>query len=358
MANSGIIKVAALTSGKNVPSTRFRIRQHIEPLRNFGIDVREYVPAIDKYASFPFQKAKKYIRPISMLWHGLKLSTRIPGIIGSWNAQITWLEREIFPGYLTFEPLLKSPYVLDVDDAVWLLPPYGRQAMVKIAKNAEAVLAGNAYIAEWFSSYARDVRIVPTAVDTDRFVLGTDSDMQVRKRYVIGWSGSSGNYEYIYEIETALARFLKNHEAELLVIADKPPSFQQIDPEKVRYMRWSPEVEVEALRQMDVGLMPLPLDEWTLGKCSFKMLLYMATGKPVVVSPIGMNAEILSMGRVGFSAKSEADWYDALEYLYKDRSFGHECGLTGRMIVEKHFSRTVVSAQIARVFKELTRNER
>jgi glycosyltransferase involved in cell wall biosynthesis len=354
-----MIRVAALTSGKNVPSTRFRIRQHIDPLRMAGIDVREYIPSIVKRAYLlglsQVESPGHYIRPVGALWETLKLLTRGPGVIGSWKAKVTWLGREFFPGCLTLEPLLKRPYVFDVDDAIWLRRPFGRSAVSKIAKNAAIVLAGNTYLADWFSSHARDVRIVPTAVDTERFMPPPLSNSHVNKRFVIGWTGLSANFKYIYEIETPLQRFLETHEdSELLMVADQPPSFHRIRPERVRYIKWFPGIEAEAVRQMDVGLMPLPNDEWTRGKCSFKMLQYMATSIPVVVSPVGMNTEILSMGTVGFAAVNEVDWYDALDYLYKDRVLANKCGATGRLIAEQHFSRTVVSSNIARIFKELT----
>lgn len=354
-----MIKVAALTSGRNVPSTRFRIRQHIEPLQKAGIDVREYVPSIVKLAYLlglsQVESPGYYIRPLCALWEAVKLLTRGPGVMGSWRAQVTWLGREIFPGCLTLEPLLKRPYVFDVDDAIWLRRPFGRSAVSKIAKNAAIVLAGNTYIADWFSSYARDVRIVPTAVDTRRFIPPTLSNSHDNKRFVIGWTGLSANFKYIYEIEPPLQRFLGTHEdSELLVVADQPPSFHILQPERVRYIKWSPGIEAEAVRQMDVGLMPLADDEWTRGKCSFKMLQYMATGIPVVVSPVGMNSEVLSMGTVGFAAENEGDWYEALDNLYKDRSLAHKYGATGRLIAEQHFSRTVVSSNIARIVKELT----
>lgn len=358
MIHNTMIKVAALTSGKNVPSTRFRIRQHIERLQRAGIDVREYAPTIVRFEDllnlFQVESPGYNIRPICALWEGLKLLTRIPGILESWHAQVTWLGREMFPGFLTFEPLIKRPYVFDVDDAIWLRRPFGRSAVSKIAKNAAIVLAGNTYIANWFSSYARDVRIVPTAIDTDRFVPRTLSDTRYNGRFVVGWTGLSSNLKHLNKIEIALENFFKTHKhSELLVISDQPPRFHRLRPEWVQYIRWSPSVEAEAVRQMDVGLMPLPDDDWTRGKCSFKMLQYMACGLPVVVSPVGMNAEILSMGTVGFPAKIEPDWYDALDHLYKNRALVHKYGAIGRLIAEQHFSLNVVSSNIARIFKEL-----
>ncbi len=105
---------------------------------------------------------------------------------------------------------------------------------------------------------------------------------------------------------------------------------------------------------MDVGLMPLPSDSWSLGKCSFKMLQYMAAGLPVVVSPVGMNVEVLSMGDIGFPAVTQDDWFEALSSLYHDPSLAHRYGAMGRLIVEKHFSRSLVSTILAGIFQELS----
>ena len=353
-----MIKVAALTSGKHTPSARFRIRQHILPLRRAGIHVREFLPAVGKYAPPPpFLTFSNKMGSVSvkMGWKFVKALATIPGVMGSHTADITWLERELLPGIRILEPFLNRPVVLDVDDAIWLTAPFGRRAAIEAAKMAEIVVAGNRYIAEWFGSYAKDVRVAPTAIDTDRIkprnFQKTKPDSE---RFVVGWTGTSSNYAYLYQIEKALSEFLKNHDAELLVMADKAPRFSVLGSECVRYVKWDPFKEIAILGRMDVGLMPLSMDEWSLGKCSFKMLQYMAAGLPVVVSPVGMNVDVLSLGEVGFSAVAPGDWYEALSRLYHNRSLARGYGAEGRRIVEKHFSRRVVSKLLAGIFRELS----
>ena len=125
-----------------------------------------------------------------------------------------------------------------------------------------------------------------------------------------------------------------------MVIADAPPSFSRIPRERVRFLSWSPELEADAVRQMHVGLMPLPDDIWTRGKCSFKMLQYMATGIPVVVSPVGMNADLLAAASPGLAARKDDDWYEALTYFYLHRH-------------QQDYSREVISAKLAAIFKEI-----
>jgi glycosyltransferase involved in cell wall biosynthesis len=346
------VRVAALTSGENVPSSRFRVRQHIEPLAAHGVHVREYIPAIDKYAP-PATWARRLGRggtPPLHLWESLKLATRAPGLVGSWRGQITWLERELFPGRLTLEPLLKRPLVLDVDDAIWLASPRAEAATIRLARLATVVAAGNRYLADWFSRYAAEVRIIPTAVDTTRFAPAAEPPAP-RDRFVIGWTGSRATLPYLEAIEQPLAHFLGAHpDAELLVVADHAPHFRDIDPTRIRFVPWSPDTEASTLREMDVGVMPLPDDEWTRGKCSFKMLQYMACALPVVVSPVGLNQEILATAEVGLGARTDREWNAALAALYADRSAGRALGERGRQTVLQRFSRAVVASFLAEIF--------
>ncbi len=354
-----MIDVAALTSGRAVPSSRFRVRQHIGPLLEHGIAVREFVPAVDKYAPLPGWLAGLSNRPyipsflVERTWRGAKKAARVPGIAGSWRSRITWLERCLMPGYLTAEPLLGRPLVFDVDDAVWLFPPRGEKAAAAIAARADVVVAGNRYLADWFSPRARRVCVVPTAVDTERYAPRAEPPPR-EGGFVIGWTGTSSNLPYLEAIGRPLGRFLSDRpEASLLVLCDRPPSFEGVPSGRVRYLPWSEENEAEALRGIDVGLMPIPDNEWTRGKCGFKMLQYLACSVPAVVSPVGMNAEILGMGKVGLAAAAEDDWYEALSFFRSDAVRAGEYGRAGRKVVESRFSRKVVSGILADIFRSL-----
>ncbi len=353
-----MIRVAALTSGVNVPSSRFRVRQHLASLQDSGVMVREYSPIVSKYAGFPgiptnIAALKYLLFPAYVFWSGLELTLRLRGVLGSWKSDLTWLERELFPGCLTWEPFLKRPYVFDVDDSIWIKSRFTRSAMIRIARDAALVLAGNHYIADWFSSYSKNIQIVPTAIDTEQFFPRQLSETESGCPFIVGWTGQSIGFPYLYSIENHLGKFLKDYDAELWVMADQDPQFQKIPPEKIRYFRWSPRTEAKFVRKIDVGIMPLLASDECRGKCSFKMLQYMASGVPVVVSPIGMNDEILKMGKIGYAAKEGGHWYAALEHLYKDRSLGYRMGGEGRKIVENFFSRDFISLQLSKIFHEL-----
>jgi glycosyltransferase involved in cell wall biosynthesis len=295
---------------------------------------------------------------------GIAIS-RIPGALGSWSSQVTWVQRELVPGRCTLEPLLKKPLVFDVDDAIWLASASehssqrayeGRvlSSIQSITKGADIIIAGNHYLADWFADYGAEVRIIPTAIDTERFRPKSTVSENIFSQFIMGWSGSAGNLHYLRAIEPSLKQFMNQFlDSELLVIADKPPSFSSLPSERVRYIPWSPKAEVIAVQQMDVGLMPLPNNEWTKGKCSFKMLQYMACCIPVIVSPVGMNLEVLALGEVGVTANSTSEWYDALVFFYKNRTLGLNYGKNGRTVVENNFSQKIISKKLAEVFQEL-----
>ncbi len=92
------------------------------------------------------------------------------------------------------------------------------------------------------------------------------------------------------------------------------------------------------LRGFDIGLMPYPDDEWARGKCAFKALLYMSVGIPAVCSAVGMAEEIVDHGQTGFLARSEDEWYAALETLVSNQRTRARVGAAGRDLVASEFS--------------------
>ncbi|WP_456415024.1 glycosyltransferase family 4 protein [Thiolapillus sp.] len=349
-----MIDVAALTSGRNLPSSRYRIRQHIAPLAGLGVSVKEYCPAIDKWAGVPGKPhglTNRQVLPVYALWQGVKLGARLPGLLKSHAADVTWLNKELLPGYPTLESWLGKPLIADIDDAIWLTPPFGNRVARKLAQHADVLIVGNEYLANWFERYNRNIHIVPTAIDT-RLFQPRGSMERTESVFTIGWIGSQGNLAYLESIEDGLVEVCKRCvDARLLVVSDRRPGFRRLGVDKVVYRPWRESNEVADIQDMDVGLMPLPDSEWGRGKCAFKMLQYMAMEKPVVVSPVGMNARILEMGELGFRAQSEADWVNALVNLYEDRQQARRMGIVGRKVVQTNFDLAVIAEKLAAIFK-------
>ncbi len=346
-----MIKVAALTAGRKDPCARYRVRQYLEPLHANGIEVCESWPRLYKYNEFQPPK-----QPFTSAYRSAKLMTCLPLVAQSWAGEITWLQREMYHARYSLEGLLKRPLVFDVDDAIWLEGPLAPQAIAKIARIAEVVLAGNVYLANWFSQYAQKIEIIPTAVDCERFKPVSPA---IRRNpsegdFVLGWIGTHWNLPFLQMLDKPLSEFVRLHSnSKLLVVSNQQPAFEHLPAENVEFIPWSPEVEVEAIQRMNVGLMPLPDDEWARGKCSFKMLQYMACGIPVIVSPVGMNADVLAVEEVGIGASTQAEWFEAFRALIADPILAETYGQNGRQVVLNMFSRDVVAAQLTNVFRAL-----
>ncbi len=336
-----MIEVAALTSGRSTPSRRLRILPFLSPLREQGVAVTELLAPIDKYARSSSR----------VLHYGLsaaKLVARLPQILRARSADAVWLERELVAGRFTLERFLPPSTVFDVDDALWLRGVPGHSE--RIARRCAAVVAGNEHIAAYYRPLARQVFVVPTSVDTSRW---SPRPRARGEDFRVGWMGTGGNLPFLSEIAAPLAAFLQAHpRAHLFVSADEAPALRSVPPDRVRFERWSEETEVASVASFDVAVMPLPDTEWSRGKCGAKMLLAMAMEVPVIVSPVGVAAEILARGDVGWAARTAEDWRAALEAAWREREDAPRRGAIARGIVQASYSVAASAPLLARVFRE------
>ena len=355
--SSGLLEVVALLQNGLTPSDRFRMRQNIPYLAELGVRVKGFTPFISPYSRLPGRLRyvrERYLFPISLMKAMLVVVGRIPGTIASYKADLTWIGRSYVPGLEGLVQLVRGPRVLDVDDAIWMTTPLGQGAAAKFAKKMDAVIANNDFVADWYSQYCRNVYVVPDGIDTNRFKRSDKKLQRDSDEFTIGWTGTASNYHELYRVELILARFLCNHpKTRLRVISNAFPKFKKIPSDQFEFRQWSAEAEGRNLNDLDVGIMPMCETEWTKGKNSNKMLCYMASGLPVVVSPVGTNKEILAMGDIGLAPDSMDGWYDCLVTLFNNRGIGAAMGMRGRAIVERTFSVTVVSAQLARIFHKI-----
>lgn len=337
-----MITVAAFTGGRYTSPARFRVNQYIVPLRGHNVIIDEYSAP---FGSWP--PGRNFIRPF---WGIGSLASRIPGIIASHNHDITLLQRPMISKYLTLERFTSRPRILDVDDAIWLT--MGESCTRQLAELSDSIICGNEFLADKFAQWnPADIVIIPTGVDTDRFCPPASSGK--REKIIVGWSGGSGGFPYLYNIEAALARMLKAHpDVSLQIVANRRPLFTKIPTSQLEFIQWSPENEVRTIQRMDIGIMPMDDSVLSLGKCSYKMLLYMACAKPVIVSPKGMNCEVLAHGNIGLQATSDEDWVDGIRYLINNPEKRKEMGITGRNVVKEHYGLDRVVDKLADQFRK------
>jgi glycosyltransferase involved in cell wall biosynthesis len=341
------VRVSAYTGGEDFASARFRVRQYIPHLRSFGIEMAEY--PLRWGSALP---QSKLMQPCWMMGTALQRIGRLSRPVTS---DLTLIQRQLLPTYVPVDRLLSGPRVLDVDDAIWL--NRGGHRVPGLASRCDAVICGNMFLAERFSGWNRNVYVIPTPVDTDRF--RPPANPALRGQSIICWSGAHTNFRYLYGIEQPLASVLRRRpDRRLLILADLPPRLTAVPADRIDFVRWSPHAEVRVLQASAIGIMPLEDSEWARGICSFKMLCYMACGLPSVVSPVGMNRHVLSLGTLGLPAASATDWVDALEVLLTDTGYAARLGAEARRIAVEHFSVGGLAPVLAETLLSLAGNTR
>jgi glycosyltransferase involved in cell wall biosynthesis len=334
-----MIKVAALTGKPNTPSTRFRILQYIEILNNYGIDIKVLNTSVGRYP----QSKNVCGRVVFGIQNILE---NIPNVVKSYKYDVTFLQREMLSTFYTLERFTKNPRVFDVDDAIFI--GRGEYAARKLAENCNKIICGNTYLANWFEKYNKNIIIIPTAVDASRYI--PTSFIKRDKVYLV-WSGSSSGYNFFLQsgLINALERLMVEYDyLYLRIIADNaPPNF--VLP-RLEFIQWNSKIEITAMNECDIGLMPLADNKFAQGKCSYKMLTYMSCSLPVVVSPVGMNKDVLNMGELGFAASTAAEWYEILKFLINNLDLGYKLGKNGRNVILSKFDIPIIARQIKDVF--------
>jgi glycosyltransferase involved in cell wall biosynthesis len=106
----------------------------------------------------------------------------------------------------------------------------------------------------------------------------------------------------------------------------------------IQGVKWTAESEVDIINSFDIGLMPLPNDEWSKGKCGLKGLSYMACEVATIMSAVGVNSEIIMQNANGLLANNHEVWMAAISDLIDNKERRLEIAKAGRKTVEDHYS--------------------
>ncbi|MGD0015989.1 MAG: glycosyltransferase family 4 protein [Verrucomicrobiia bacterium] len=339
------------------PSSRYRVYQLLPLLEKLGIHC-EVSPAIDEQLYrqlYLFTKERSSRRAAFLAaWRKRRDDLRR---IDSFDA--VFVQKGVFPGlYSGFESRIagRKPLVFDFDDAIWL-PREGGNPLLRalhrertvqdILHCATAVIAGNEFLAEYARRFNRNVTVIPSAIDLDRYPSQLKlASMNARGQPVIGWIGSSTTLPYL----KALRQVFEKLQFVPRVIASGDPTVLGFP---VDFRPWRPENESAELAQFDIGIAPLPDTPWEQGKCGVKVLQYMACGIPVVASAVGVHKQIIQHGENGFLVRTEAEWIERLQVLLADAALRARLGASSRRRVGEKFAVTSAAAQIAAVLRRL-----
>ena len=346
------------------PSQRFRIEQWEPLLRARGVEIT-YKPFETKELNAVLYKQGRMSEKLRLVMKSL--ARRFSEVRAARDYDAVYVLREAaLLGPPLFERWIARagvPFIFDFDDAVfvpYVSPSNGYLSYLKfpgktrsICRLAAHVMAGNEYLADYAREVNDRVTIVPTTIDTEKYAVaprGTQNEMPV-----IGWSGSYSTAQHLATLRGALQRLARKERFLLRVIG--APGFK-IEDVNIEAIPWRPDTEVAELRTFDIGVMPLPDDQWSRGKCGLKALQYMALGVPTVCSPVGVNTEIIQDGANGLIAATEDEWVEKLTRLLRSAELRGRLGRAGRETVEERYSAEVQAPRVFQIIESVVRESK
>lgn len=339
-----ILFVAAHRPGRS-PSQRFRFEQYISFLKENGIDSDfSYLVSPDDDL-FLYEKGH-LAKKLGFLRRSCRI--RSLDLKNLYKYDCIFVQREaLMFRSIRFENAFsqRSKLLFDFDDAIWLMDVSEGNESWKWLKNpskteqiiklSHMVFAGNRYLYEYALQFNNNVKIVPTTIDTEYHKKQIPA---IRKeRICIGWTGSITTIKHFRMAETFLKKVKEKFGNKIYfkVIGSETYENKELS---IQGTKWKRETEIEDLSEIDIGLMPLPDDEWAKGKCGFKGLQYMAMEIPTVMSSVGVNTEIINDGENGFLALRDDEWVEKISRLVESEELREKFGTKGRKTVIEKYS--------------------
>lgn len=326
------MRVLFLIQGWERPSSRYRVLQYLPYLEKNRVETNiiAYPQDIGSYSKV-YREAGNY--------------------------DVIFLQRKrLNPFFLYLLRRRAMGIIYDFDDAVMYRDSKSssprsstrQRRFVKVVKAACHVIAGNSFLRDQAQRYNDRVTVIPTAIDMHKY---SKKDYKKKGGITIGWIGSSSTLPYLGEIKAVFEELGKKYgNVKLKIICD---SFFDCKNMPVIKKTWSAEEEIEDLKSLDIGVMPLLDDPWSWGKCGLKILQYYGVGIPVVCTPVGVNIDVVQDGVNGYLAMTHEEWVEKLSILIEDPLLRQEMGMRGRELVRESFSVQGCAPKFYQVLEEV-----
>lgn len=323
-------KILFLIQGERLPSSRVRVINLLPELLKEGIhaDVIKYPKKISEKIGI-IRRCSKY--------------------------DVVYLQKKLLslPDIIAIRRYSKR-LLFDFDDAVYyrhdkseLLESRTRHMKFKfIVRNSDLIIAGNRVLSEYAGKINKNVIVIPSAVETRNIPVRDHNNSG--DRTIIGWIGGGVNLIHLETLSAVFQRLAKEYNIQVRIISSMAIDISSVD---VVHVPWMLETQEKEVSLFDIGVMPLPNNKHTEGKCGYKALQYMAASVPPVCSDVGTNREIVEHGKEGFVVPSLEMFYDSLKTLIQDRNLRKEMGDNARKKVEGSFSIVAIGKRLADVLE-------
>lgn len=337
-------KILFITQGNtDHASSRIRCLQYFPSLERSGYTCT-WIPRIpvrkgsffDRFLVFPFQKRVNRLR----IFLGILLMPY----------HILFIQRIFLPEWLLKTARRrKKKIVFDFDDAIYYSET-DKKAGIK-TKNmigqADQVIVSSPVLYKYAATYSNHVEMITSPV-----IVPPGQIPAYEKPFpIIGWVGSEWTSKYLDLLAGVFHELKKKYAVRFLFVGSKSGILPDIQPEIIP---WSSEKEPELLSRIDIGIMPLPDTPFEKGKGGYKLFQYMAAGKPVVASPVGINTLIVKEGVNGFLCRDTGEWYQALEKLLQDARLREQMGNAGYRLAKESYGLEVCFQRLMNVLDKMT----
>jgi glycosyltransferase involved in cell wall biosynthesis len=344
-------------------SERYRIHQFVPYLEHAGFECK-----VRPFADRRLFQAVQASRMTSQLFYAPFSSLRrAVDVYTAPRYDMVVIHREAFPFFCPrVERMVlrrHSRVVFSLDDAIYAghrdtpnkkYPfvyklKYGPGVNEVLAKSAH-VIAGSRTLAEHARQFNPHVSVVPTVVDANRYAYRAPTASS--ECLTIGWMGTRSTSPYVFDIAPVLRQLGEVFRGQIRFRMYGDPQLQ-LPVSNYETRPFSLESEIEDLRRIDIGIMPLPDNEWTRGKCAFKAIQYMALGIPTVSSPVGMASEIIKHNVNGLLASTSGEWFEALARLMRDADLRRRLAEEGRKTIEACYSLGIWAPRFADLLDQI-----
>ncbi len=326
------------------PSQRLKFEQYYPAIRSSNYEIVYDAFIDEEFWSFIYLKGnwtRKVVKTLFAYWARFILLFKLKKYDAVYiHLWYTPYGPPIFERFVFF---FQKNIIYDIDDMIFLghtskankllMFMKGKNKMIYLMKNAKHVITCTPHLDSFVRKLNPNTTDISSTINTETYVPVNTYDN--KNTLTIGWSGSHSTSKYVYLLEEVLQEISKKHKVRLLVIGDPTFNIEGLDCEAIK---WVEKTEVIDLQRIDIGIYPLPNEEWVLGKSGLKALQYMALGIPTIASAIGANHRVIEDGISGTLVNTDADWKKALENYILNPDLRKAHGIKARERVEALYS--------------------
>ena len=247
--------------------------------------------------------------------------------------------------------IFRKKIIFDIDDGIHVYPIYEKFNFEKFASLLDIIIVGNKELHNFWTKFNSNVIIIESGLEYCDY---KERQFNLKKIHLL-WVGTSSNFNNL-NIFLNILNQCRLDNLSLKIISDKiPPNLSNISIKyEIIFEYWSVETDnnIAESNLPYIGLMPLDIkDNQSLYKCSFKMLQYLNWSMPVIVTPFGMNVDILKLDFVGYELVSVQNFENCIKNFSENTTLYQSLGKNGNKIINEKFNHEIISNKYIKSIK-------